>query len=207
MTLSNSSNLKAFNNSYFEGSHSESPNKQFLIGWIDADLNTGIVGHRKSGNGKFIIIENGKIIFQSETQRPNDCKIANNGNFIINDWLFTDEYCGIFYAYDKTGKEILSHKFSANLKNNCISDDGKYAACDLANSNSQDSGALAIFDLQQGTLISKIYTEDDAGSLLSISSEDKTITFDYQVLGKFKYSFDGTFCIRQINRIFSISQT
>lgn len=186
-------NIAALKNSGFRGNHSESPDKRFLIGWIDGDLDVELIGSRKTGNGKFIVIENGEIILQGEAERPNDCKIANNGTFIINDWLFSDELNGIFYAYDKAGKKLVSQHFSANLKTNCISNDGRFAACDLANSNSKDSGLLAVFDLQKGALIIRIYPEDDAGSLLSISSVDKTITFDYQNLGKFRYNFDGVF--------------
>lgn len=189
---SENSNIAALRNSGFRN-HSESPDKRFLIGWLDGDLEAGIIGHRKTGNGKFIVIENGKIILQGEAERPNDCKIANNGNLIINDWLFSGELNSIFYAYDKTGKKLVSQHFSANLKTNCISDDGKFAASDLASSNSKDSGLLAVFDLEKGSLIRKIYPEDDAGSLLSISSVDKTITFGYQDLGKFRYNFDGVF--------------
>jgi hypothetical protein len=188
---SENSNITTLRNSGFRN-YSESPDKQFLIGWLDGDLEAGIIGHRKTGNGKFIVIENGKIILQGEAERPNDCKIANNGNVIINDWLFSDELNSIFYTYDKTGKKLVSQHFLANLKTNCISDDGKFAASALGSSNSKDSGLLAVFDLEKGSLIKKIYP-DDAGSLLSISSADKTITFDYQDLGKFRYSFDGVF--------------
>jgi tetratricopeptide (TPR) repeat protein len=186
-------NLAALKDSGFRGNHSESPDKRFLIGWIDGDLDVGVIGSRKTGNGKFIVIENGEIILQGEAERPNACKIANNGNFVINDWLFSNGLNGKFYAYNKTGKEIVSHRFLANLKTNCISDDGRFTASDLANSNSKDSGLLAIFDLEKGTLIRRIYPEDNAGSLLSISSVDKTITLDYKDLGRFRYSFDGVF--------------
>jgi tetratricopeptide (TPR) repeat protein len=186
-------NLAALKESGFIGNHVQSPNKQFLIAWIDGDLDQGVIGARKEGNGKFLIIENGKIILRGEVERPNDCKIANNGSFIINDWLFSNRLNGIFYAYEKTGEELISHRFSANLRDNCISSDGKFAACTLGNSNSKDGGLLAVFDLEKGALLNRIYPEDDAGILFEISPEEKTITFDYTKFGQFKYSFDGMF--------------
>lgn len=190
---SENSNLITFMDLGFRGDYSESSNNQFLIGWLDGNIDTGIVGYRKTGNGKFIIIKNGKIILQGDAERPNDCKIANNGNFIINDWLFSDEHDSIFYAYDNSGSKLVSQYFSANLNYSLISDDGRFAVSSLCNSNSDDSGLIAIFDLQKGTLIAKIYPEDDLGLLSSISSIDKTITFDYNDLGKFRYDFDGIF--------------
>lgn len=186
----NSTTLKE---SGFIGNHIQSPNKQFLIAWIDGDLDHGVIGALKEGKGKFLIIENGELILRGEVERPNDCKIANNGNFIINDWLFSNALSGIFYAYDKTGKELICCKFSANLKDNCISSDGKFAACTLCNSSSKDSGLLAVFDLEKGALIKRIYPEDDSGTLLEISSQEKTITFNYDKFGQFRYNFDGIF--------------
>ncbi|MBF0235821.1 MAG: hypothetical protein HQK65_22725 [Desulfamplus sp.] len=188
-------NLNTLKHSGFIGNHSESPDKQFLIAWLDGDLDAGVFGSRKKGNGKFIVIENGKIILRGEAERPNDCKIANNGVFVINDWLFNSRLNSKFYAKDKMGKEIVAHHFSANLKANCISNDGRFAVAALANSKSKDSGLLALFDLEQGSLIKRIYPEDDAGSLLSVSSVDKTITLDYQ-FETFRYTFDGVFLDR-----------
>lgn len=186
-------NITALKETGFIRNNIQSPNKQFLIGWIDGDLDQGVIGHRKEGNGKFLVIENSEILLRGEAERPNNCKIANNGNFIINDWLFSNGLNGIFYAYDKTGKELISNRFSANLKDNCISSDGKFAACTLCNSNSKDGGLLAVFDLEKGVLIKRIYPEDDAGTLLEISSDERTITFNYGKFGQFRYSFNGMF--------------
>lgn len=190
-------NLAALSNIGFIGNHSESPNKHYLIAWFDGDLDLGVGGARSKGSGSYIVLENGEIILRGNSERPNDCKIANNGNFIINDWLFTQNLSGKFLTYDKNGTELVSQKFSSNLADNCISDDGLFAACNLCNSNTQDSGMLALFDLSQGKLIKRIFPEEDYGNLKQISSKEKFILFHCGDFGDFRIGFDGSFLDRE----------
>jgi len=59
--------------------------------------------------------------------RPNDGKVADNGTFIFNDWGFGDGLKGTFRAFDSLGQNLIVRRFRANLLNNGISFDGRFA--------------------------------------------------------------------------------
>ena len=141
----------------FFGSFSESSNCRYIVAWSDFDPSSGQGGFREDGFGTYILAENGNVIVIGKAERPNDGKVADNGTFILNDWLFGEGLRGSFLAFDRRGQSILRHNFSANLFNNDISHTGSYAVCQLCNSNTDESGMLAFFDLRNGTLTTIIH--------------------------------------------------
>lgn len=72
----------------FFGAYSESKDRVYLVGWADSDRSKGVGGFRDSGEGTYILGENNEVLLQGRLQRPNHGKVANNGTFIINDWMF-----------------------------------------------------------------------------------------------------------------------
>ena len=130
----------------FIGQYNESPNGLFTIAWSDFDQEGNTGGFRFKGEGAYIAFKNNELFLQGRLQRPNDGKIANDGTCIINDWLFGEGLKGVFVAFDPNGNLILNYKFNANLVNNGISVDGRYAVCQCARSDSEDSNVLSFFD-------------------------------------------------------------
>jgi tetratricopeptide (TPR) repeat protein len=177
----------------FFGSYSESANSQFTIAWSDSDSKQGIGGFRESGKGTYVLIETGKVLLNGKVQRPNDGNVANNGNFIINDWMFGEGLRGTFYAFDKTGAVRIKHLFRANLYNNGISQNGRYAVCQCANSDSVDGGALALFDLDAGALLWKKPPETGWADSYSFDCNNNILFLHYRDRGSFRYSFAGGF--------------
>jgi len=137
----------------FFGPFSESNNRRFIIAWSDFDPSSGRGGFRQGGLGTYLLAENGSVILDGNAERPNDGKVADNGTFIFNDWMFGTGLRSTFFAFDMTGKAILQHRFAAKLYNNGISNSGEFAVCQLCNSDTKDGSVLAFFDLRNGKLL------------------------------------------------------
>lgn len=189
----------------FRGKYEYSKNKDYLIAWMDAaktEMSTR-EGHRTEGNGQVLLIENNQIICRVTPERPNDCKVANNGNFIINDWRFGLEKNGSFFAYNKNEDLLIKQDFAANLlPTNAISDDGHYALVVTAYDETYDESPIYLFDLELRKLVWRIdrptrsyicqYQFNEDNSLISASIKENnekystiaTITID----GELKYT-------------------
>ena len=173
--------------------YSRSSNELYIVAWSDADKKNRIGGFRLSGEGSYVIAKDNEVVLTGGLQRPNDAKIANNGNFIINDWLFGEGLKGIFYAFDISGKILVSHSLSANLFNNGISKNGEYAVCQCCHSNSYDSSKLCFFDLNKCTLIWEIKPEIGWADSYYFDCEKSELQLIYKEKGIYRYDFEGHF--------------
>ena len=177
----------------FHGSYSESANKKFILGWQDSDHTKGIGGFRESGEGTYILAENGKLRLKGRLQRPNGGNVADNGTFIINDWMFGEGKHGTFYVFDKEGVQLIKHRFKANFYNNGVSPDGKFAVCQCAGSDTADGNVLAFFDIETGALLWKKIPKSGWADSYDFDCEKKYLYLGYRDEGKFRYDFDGKF--------------
>lgn len=167
----------------FYGSFSRSPNGRYILAWGGFD------------GKKYLLIEDSKVITQGKLQQPNDGKIANNGDFIFNDWMSTEGLDGTFYAFSPSGDVITKKTFNANLDNNGISDDGRFAVCKTHGSpHEHDSEIICVFDLEAKRMLSKFnpvcllvdqYQFDTVNQILHLIYKEKNINH--------RYSFTGTF--------------
>lgn len=177
----------------FFGSYSKSRNGLFTIAWSDSDKVNGIGGFRTSGEGTYLIAKNNEVVHTGKLQRPKDGKISNSGNFIINDWLFGEELKGTFYAFDNSDNLLIKHRFSANLYNNGISENGNFAIIQTCNSNSEDGNILCFFDLENKSLIWKIHPIIGWASSYHFDCKKKELHLNYQEKGEYRYNFNGQF--------------
>ncbi len=170
---------------------SKSPNGNFLVACMDAISGRG--GARKSGHGTFILAEDGNLLLEVKLlERPNDSAVANNGNFIINDWLFSDDLAGTFYAFNKDGQQLIRHSFKANLYDNCISHDGSFAICSCAKSKHEDGANFAFFDLNQGQCLwQKNLPTGPFVKRYHINTQNKILTLTYSEGIHYRYDFAG----------------
>jgi hypothetical protein len=127
----------------FYGFSSRSPNGRYAIAWLDG-------GPDQSRRGRWLFLDGEKVVAQGKMARPNDGKIADNGVFILNDCGAIETLSGTLKAFGPDGKSIFSRKFKANLFNNGLSPDGRWAVCQTCNSDDDDAGKLFLFDLGQG---------------------------------------------------------
>ena len=133
----------------FFGPYNMSPNGRYVLVWRDATDDGRRGGARESGFGTYKLFADQVLVAEGKMQRPNDGKVADNGTFILNDWLFSDvKLGGVFYAFRSDGSQILSRQFEANLYNNGLSTDGRRAASQTCTARNDDSSLLTLFDLE-----------------------------------------------------------
>ena len=138
----------------FYGRLSRSTNGRFLLAWRDA-----WVAGRK-GWGQYFLVDADRLVASGKLQRPNDGKVSNNGNFILNDWMLLKPGTlgGTFYAFAPTGEALIRKRFRANLHwSNGISPDGRFAFCSTCTSNCESvSDKTFVFDIEAKTMLSKL---------------------------------------------------
>jgi tetratricopeptide (TPR) repeat protein len=177
---------------YFEESLS-SENGQFILAWSDASPDGMSMGARDCGDGQFVLLSGGKIIAKGSLQRPNDGKVANQGSFIINDWMFGESNKGTFYAFGPQGKVLVSHRLRANLGANAISADGRYAVCQALYSDNEDGNTLSFFDLDGGKVVWKIEPVPGPADAFRFDLENSVLHLLYDDGGDYRYDFEGRF--------------
>lgn len=144
-------NWELYNLTGFVGLNEKSPNAlyhlHFSSGHSDKDIWV---------NGRLALIRNGEILFQKTIERPNDCKVSNDGIVICCDWLNWTELSGCFKVFNNSGEELISIFTKANLGSNCISEDSKLALVETHNSENEDGNKIFLFDILNRKLIAKI---------------------------------------------------
>jgi hypothetical protein len=182
----------------FVGLSAGSPNRRYTLAWRDANESGKVGGFRESGYGRYILLDGERIVAEAEMARPNDGKVADNGNFILHDWGFGGSLKGTFSAFRADGKRILSRHFKANLLNNGLSPDGVIAVCHTCNSDSEtDSAILAVFDLAKGVEMASWRPESGWPTYYEFPEEGTVIRLGYPRLGSFAFTLTGDFIDRE----------
>jgi len=148
---------------HFFGECSRSPDGRFILVWQESAVHpfTG-----KRNWGLYFLLDRKSTIAAGKMQRPNDGKVSNIGNFVLNDWMLKtgETLAGTFYAFAPNGDILVTKELKANLDGNGISDDGRIAFCGTCMSNYKDhSDKTFVFDLDSKTLLSTI--EGQAGKI------------------------------------------
>ena len=179
----------------FFGQYRSSPDGRWLLAWRDGNDAGTHGGHRSSGPGRFYLFEGDRLAVQGQAERPNEGQVADNGSFVINDWLFGDGLKGVFRAYRASGSMILERTFAANLLNNGIADNGGMAVCQTCNAPGPDGSLLAIFDLTSGREIAAWVPESGWAASYAFPAGDK-IKLCYGDGQAYEYAVDGQFLDR-----------
>jgi hypothetical protein len=177
------------------GPCSRSPNGRWLISWRDTDIDGNRGGHRNSGKGAYLLYDTHakRVVVQGHLERPNHGHVADNGIFVLEDWLFVDDLAGTFYAFAPQGQVLLKRKVTANLASSAISPNGKYAVCQTNNSGTEDSFSLFLFDLQSGEEL--FHAEPSAGWTMDYTIDEARteVLAHFKNLGTFRYDRNGQF--------------
>ncbi len=129
---------------------SKSPSDLFVLLWRDAPDDDSSAGHRAGGLGRYRLIENGAgLRCDGHLERPNDGHVANDGTFIVADWLFTDELRSRLQIFSADGSEMVRRECRANVLATYIEADGRYAAAHLSSNpdDERDDERFILFDL------------------------------------------------------------
>ena len=172
-----------------------SPNRSYALGMLDRDTenNSGRGGFRHRGLGLFALC--GRTVLACDNaERPMDGAVSNNGIFVVVDSKFGSNLESRMLAFDTDGKLLLAHDFSANCVNVAISNDGRNAVFQCANSWAMDSGKLFMFDLLRREVMWSVTPEIGWGR--SYSFEDGGAVIRSHIDGDRSYRFrvsDGEF--------------
>jgi tetratricopeptide (TPR) repeat protein len=180
----------------YHGEFHRSENGRFILSWSDmADSETeGIhIGAREKGHGRYLLIDEDKLILRGKLERPNDGKVSDRGIFILNDWMFKGEPIGTFYAFETNGREIIKHKLNANIYNNVISSDGRFAVCQTLDSDNEDGNKVLFFDLSKRELVWKFEPAPGRAESFGFDLESQTLRLSFKNGKTYRYSFDGRF--------------
>lgn len=175
----------------FFGPSCKSPNGRYTLAWVDG-------GPDQARQGRWLLLDTGKVVAEGQMPRPNDGKVTNSGIFILNDWGAVETLAGTLAAFAPDGKLIFKRSFQANLYNNSLSDDGRWAACQTANAPHEDGGRLFIFDLEARQQIGAFQPESGWAKDYTFSADGQIITLGYHDGGRFAYRIDGTFLDRSL---------
>lgn len=175
------------------GSFQRSSDERFTLIWSDADPSGMTGGFRESGRGRYALIEGNSILAAGSLERPNDGQVSNEGTFALADWLFGEGLKSEFHVFARDGKSLIRHRFEANLFSTGIAQDGRYAICQLCNSDSVDGGTLALFDVQSQSLRWQISPPTGWPDTYRFDRPRGQILLGYRERGEFAYSMDGEF--------------
>lgn len=180
----------SLNGADFYCQYSKSSNGKYILAFTDSDVSKGISGHRKTGKGYYFLFAHNVLTIMGRLERPNDGKVADNGRFIINDWLFTDETKSIGYAFNYDGEKIIRKRFKANLLTNALSNSGQFALFITCNSSLGDNNIIILTDLTDGKIIWRKYFGIQGFDNFLISDNEK---IDISLRDGTTKSFDWNF--------------
>ncbi|AKB78218.1 hypothetical protein MSHOH_1735 [Methanosarcina horonobensis HB-1 = JCM 15518] len=128
----------------FTGEYHQSPKGKFILTWKD-----------QNENGKYILLEGGKVKLQAKMRHPDNGMVSNSGVFILSDLTSKGMY-GVFHIINSDGETLIKQRFKANLGPASISDDGSFAVCQaLESTGKSDSCKLFFFDIKNRKLLWK----------------------------------------------------
>ena len=137
--------------------------------------------------GAVVLFSGDGIVYHKRFERPNDVKVGDNGNVIVNDWLRGRDTEGMFCALDPDGRTIIKQLFKANLNGNAISTSGRYALCSTCASEHEPHDSVTfLFDLQSGEVVTIIeyatYENriDEEARLLHMDESEIHLIFNFE---------------------------
>lgn len=181
----------------FYGQWALSPNGRFRLVWRDGDDEGTHGGYRMSGPGQVLLLEEDRLVAKVRSERPNDCRVADNGNFIVNDWRFGDGLKGRFLAFRADGSRILAQDLEANLSNNGLSGDGGLAICQTAHAPGDDGCKVLLFDLEAGKLLSAWHPEQGSARDYGFDPGHNWCELRYDDGSAVRYGLDGVMLDRE----------
>lgn len=177
----------------FVGQFAKSSNGRFRLIWSDRNPEGTIGGHPTEGFGRWALLEHDHLICEGRLERPQDGKVANDGTFILNDWMLGEGLKGRFVAFRHDGTAILARDIAANLMSNGLSNDGRFAICQTANApGSADSCLYMLFDLTAAAEIARWEPEAGWADGYEFDTSARRVFLLRHGVERVGYHFDGT---------------
>lgn len=180
----------------FFGQFKKSKSSEWIICWNDSDDQQHRGGHRESGHGRYVLFNasQNEIAFQGKLERPNSGSVADNGYFSIEDWHFGSNLSGTFYVFSTTGKQLIKKRLEANILNSGISNSGRFAICQTANSPaSEDGNRLIAFDVEKNIQLFFIHPTTGWADNYKFIEDTSHFAVVIDRIGTFRYDMQGNF--------------
>lgn len=179
----------------YGGLYSFSKSKNWAISWRDSDPAVGRGGHRENGFGEYVLADlAGDVVsVHGKMQRPNNGSVADNGSFSLEDWHFGSTLSGTFSVFDRTGIPIVTKELTANILDSGVSRNGKLAFCATANSKTEHSYKIFLFDLETGEELFAVTPRTGGIETYGFDEDRKLLIADVKGVGKFRYDRNGNF--------------
>jgi tetratricopeptide (TPR) repeat protein len=178
----------------FTGEYCQSPNGKFILAWKD-----------QNENGKYILLERGKVKLQDKMRHPNNGMVSNSGVLILSDWTSKGMY-GVFHIINADGDTLIRQRCKANLGHTGISDDGRFAVCQALESTSKsDNSKLYFFDIKERKLLWKklpetIGSEFNWAESYRFDTNKKILYLIHDKNRAYRYTFEGAFVDSKLYR-------
>jgi len=183
----------------FFGPHASSPDGRFHLIWLDRNPEGTIGGHRYEGHGSWTLLtDGGAALATGRLERPQDGHVAEDGTFILSDWMFGDGLNSRLVAFRADGRKIVDHLFSANMASSGLSPDGRFAICQTANApDSPDSCRYFLFDLEVGQEIASWEQETGWAARYEFDTANRCVYLVGQDDEQVGYDFNGEMVDRE----------
>jgi tetratricopeptide (TPR) repeat protein len=178
----------------FTGEFHQSPNSRFILSW-----------KAQNENGKYILLERGKVRVQAKMRHPDNGMVSNSGVFILSDLTSKGMY-GIFHVMNADGETLIKQRCNAKIGNTGISDEGRFAVCQALESKSKsDSCKLYFFDIKERKLLWKKFPETLGPELnwaegYRFDIKNKVLYLIHGQNRAYRYSFEGAFIDSKLYR-------
>jgi len=173
----------------FHGQFNKSLNDEYMVAWQEGHI---VVKEEKEErvNGKYLLIKNDELILSKEGKKPQECSVANDGTFVVNEKEK-------FYAFSDKGKVLVEYPIGAIFHNNAISPNGRYAVCQTAGGGeNEDNYKLFFFDLKEEELRWKITPEPGLPSKYEWDTKNEDLKLIYDTGHLFRHADKDTFAYR-----------
>ncbi|WP_348971724.1 hypothetical protein [Pseudomonas atacamensis] len=108
-------------------------------------------------------------------------------------WHFGNTLSGTFSVFDNTGTTIVTKELTANILDSGISRNGMLAYCATANSKTEHSYKIFLFDLETGEELFCVTPQTGGMESYAFDEDKKLLIADVKGVGKFRYDRDGDF--------------
>lgn len=161
---------------------------------------------RLSPNGHYKIMwgQNDYYVYDARAERLLTCGhrcvnlytafIADNGYFLLEEWLNKDALCGRITIRFFDGELIYQNEFPLNTRASTLSEKGLFAAVSLCNGPSYLANCLILIDLREDVIKAVAMSAiADADNIVSFDTDKNIFTVKSDNNIGYQYSVDGTF--------------
>ncbi len=182
----------------FMGQQARSPDGRYRLLWSDRSPDGRHGGYREDGHGTWMLLRDDRVVISGQAERPQDGRVADNGIFILHDWMFGQGLQGRFLAFGPDGSARISQDIAANLTSNSLAPDGRVAICQTARApGSPDSCQYIVFDVEGGRELARWEVETGWAAHYEWDCDAKRVFLCMQDGERVAYDFSGTMIDRE----------